>query len=126
MDLQPLLTDPTMNEESLQKATAIRDAFLPKMTEILGGPHFPELNQDEKDRITDKVIGLLQAETRPRYWHNLGCQLNPTVKDGVTKLTPTLLLWAGRRKKAVHNHDPKQTIGHAKNGRVVRGTRNLS
>lgn len=116
---------PEMDDKNAFTAIKIRKALLPAMTGFLDGPHYPPLEQNEKDAIINRIIGYMASDTRSRFWCNLERQLRPNVKDGIVILTPTMLKWAGRIKPDSKNTDPSQRIKHAANGRIIRSAKGL-
>jgi len=122
----PELVDPSISADSMQAANEVRVVFLETIMGFFNKPHTPELSQQDKDKIQDKIIHLLKTDTRPRFWHNLKVQLTPNTKDGLVVITPTLLKWAGRMKpSSPKNIDPTPKIKHARNGRVIRDPKGL-
>lgn len=114
-----------LSQESNQRANEIRSQLLPKITEIINGPHSPELTLDEKAKVLIRIQTYLEKDTRVQFWHQLGCQLTPKTKDGIVILTKTMLKWAGRIKPKTNDVVPTQKIKHAKNGRVIRDPKGL-
>jgi hypothetical protein len=92
------------HEKSRINATEVRDQFL---------------------ATVDKITRWLTTETRAGFWSRLRCQLFPSIKEGVVKLTPTMLRWAGRMKTDFKNFDPTPKMGNATNGRIIRNVGGL-
>lgn len=125
MTLKPLYTEGN-KPETVIEADITRAEFLGKVSAYLAGPCNPELTDEQKQKVIDKIKWLLENEFRPTYWQSVAVQLNPRVIDGVTQLMPKLLLWAEYRKQPVYKHKEGQSIPHAKNGKIIRSAKGLS
>lgn len=126
-DQWPEITTTIANgEKTCEAARQLRAALPDAVVAVLGGPHCPELTDDEVQRVCDKVAYLLVNETRAQYWLTLRHLVSvPRNADGVAIVTPLMLQWAGRSKpKAYREITPKAR--HAKNGRVLRDTKGMS
>lgn len=105
-------------------AEEFRATFLEHMMNIMKC-HKPQLTEDEQQNVMKKAAKLIQEEYRATTWI---VSIMQAVRcrniDGFWILTPTILKWAGRRKIKAYK-EPKPIIPKSKNGRVIRGTKNL-
>jgi hypothetical protein len=123
----PELNDPSIKADALEKASAIRDQFLENIMGKVNHPQaFPQLTDEQKQKVLDKITYLLQNEPRPRFWLALVEQLEPNFRNDKEMIRPMVLKWAGVIKiKKPSEGDGQQTIGNAKNGRVIRSSKGL-
>ena len=108
--------------EKLPTANTVRKNLFEFLPQILNGPHEPELTQDEKDLVTDKLLWLVENEYRCSYWNSVAMfasTLRPGTANEPTKLSPLILKWAGRFK-GVKYREQTAKAKHAANGRVIR------
>lgn len=105
------------------EATEVRTKLVPHLTAVLSSPHEPELTPDEVLAVLNKARHTAENEHRAAVF----CILRyiPNIEVGTesapARLTDKVLEWAGRKKKPGYgNKVPRQTIGPAANGRVIK------
>jgi hypothetical protein len=117
----------TGNTEEIVKAgTILRDRIFQRLPLVLNFPHLPQLTETEKNKIIDKLTWLANHEERASFYlqYETIANLRPGTIEEPTKLTPTIIKWAGKVKTPDYK-EPKQKIGNAKNGRIIRDAKGL-
>jgi hypothetical protein len=119
------LIGPTV--DGIEKGNELRDRLMKNMPLVLQNPHIPSLLEEQKEKIIDKLVWLANNEYRAQFYQNIVgaiASLDPGIPESPHKLWPTFLKWAGIKKLPKYK-EPIPTIGNAKNGRVIRGTKGL-
>jgi hypothetical protein len=117
----------TGKDDGLVQANEIRDNVFKYLPLILEAPHSPTLNEEQKNKVIEKLVFLANEEYRSGFYLcslTLTASLRPGTGDSPTKLSPLVLKWAGLRK-ILQYKEPTQQIKGAKNGRVLRSGKSL-
>lgn len=115
------------SEQDLATAIAVRDEVMQYLPLVLEAPHRPQLTEEQKFKIIEKLVYLANHEYKAAYYRNsliLTATLRPGTTDNPTRLSLMVLKWAGYIKMAPYK-EPRQKIGNARNGRVIRDAKGL-
>lgn len=118
------LTDES--DKAVASANIIRNELFTNLPLVLESPHLPQLSQNEKDKVIEKLVWLANNEYRARFYSSMAivAALRPGTPESPTRLTPLVTKWAGVRKLPQYK-EKTQKIGGAKNGRVLRSGKSL-
>ncbi len=113
-------------KKMIEMATSIRDNLFKNLPLVLESPHLPQLNEDQKYKVIEKLVWLANNEYRAKFYSSMSivAALRPGTAESPTRLTPLVTKWAGVRKMPQYK-EPTQKVKGAKNGRVLRSGKSL-
>jgi hypothetical protein len=115
------------SEKDLETGIRVRDEVMQYLPLVLEAPHRPQLTEEQKNKIIEKLVYLANHEYKAAYYRNaliLTASLRPGTVDSPTRLSPMVLKWVGYIKMAPYK-EPQQKIRNAKNGRIIRNAKGL-
>jgi len=115
------------SEKSIETATKVRDDIALYLPQVLDAPHIPALNEQQKNKVLEKLVWTINNEDRATYYANVlwgAAAMRPGTTEKPTKITNTVLKWAGKISSPKYK-EPKQKIPNAKNGRIIRDPKGL-
>lgn len=115
------------SEKDLETGNRVRDDVMRYLPLVLEAPHHPQLTEEQKTKIIEKLVYLANYEYKAAYYRNaliLTASLRPGTVDSPTRLSPMVLKWVGYIKMATYK-EPRQKMSNAKNGRVIRSAKGL-
>ena len=110
----------------VEAANYLRNIIMQIIPDVLNSPHTPELTPEEKQKLLNKLDWLARNEHRAQFFLNLTAMqyLIIGTAENPTRLTNTLLKWAGKTKPPKYKEAYKK-IPDCKNGRIIRNARGL-